>query len=232
MKTVVQGKNVVMFIYDGGIWKLYACAKSCTLVVVTDFIETSVSGAGVWSTFKPTRNSFTGNITGIVNLEVVGMLSLGDLRQRQAEQVLLTMRYQRTSNEGNVYTEQADFYISSSQDDGSFDDVNVFSIGLRGTGPLTAVTAPTPITPPGCVGVSRYEYVGVGEESFFVADGTGGTDDIRGKDILEANKDGEAFRIILSGTPVGKEVLYTSATGRFDWSIPWETGEQGYILYQ
>jgi hypothetical protein len=37
--------------------------------------------------------------------------------------------------------------------------------------------------------------------------------------------------IITSGTPVGKEVLYDSATGDFTWAVPFD-GETFFILYQ
>lgn len=235
----VLGKNVVVFINDGGIWKVYACAKSATLILNTDFVETSISGQGVFATYLPTKNSFTGTLEGVTSLEEEGKLSLPDLRQRQITQQLIMMRFQRTDSDSHVYTDEASFYISSSTDVGSFDDMNLFTIELRGTGSLTQVFTPTPIFPPGCVGVTRAEYTGIGDETFFVADGTnasviadGSNADIRGKEILEANKDGIGFKVILSGTPVGKEVKYTSASGRFDWSIPYAPGEEAYILYQ
>jgi hypothetical protein len=221
----VQGKNVVVFIYDG-MWKMYACAKSATLEVITDFIETSVSGTGLFATYLPTKNSFTGSLDGVTSLEEESMLSLPDLRQRQITQQLLLMRFQRTDDAGNVYTDEASFYISSSSDTGSFDDMNLFSIDLRGTGVLTQIF--TPVNPPiDGVEVVRYEYTGVGGE-------TGFTDSsLIGKYILEVNKDGVSnARILTSGTPVGKEVKYVSATGQFLWAIEFEPGEEIFILYQ
>ncbi len=71
----------------------------------------------------------------------------------------------------------------------------------------------------------RYEYTGVGSESFFTDAA------LINRYILEANKDGLGFRVILSGTPVNKEVKYDIATGRFDWSVPYEAGEESYIIW-
>ena len=55
-----------------------------------------------------------------------------------------------------------------------------------------------------------------------------------GKDILEVVKDGIGFcKIITSGTPVSKEVKYTSSTGTFEFAIPFDSGEESpYVLYQ
>lgn len=225
--SLVQGKNVVVFIYDGGIWKIYACAKSATLNLATDFIETSVSGTGVFATYAPTKNSFTGTLEGVTSLEMDAVLSLPDLQQRQISQQLLMMRFQRTDNDGNVYTSQASFFISNSSDTGSFDDMDLFSIELRGTGVFTQIFTPIVPVPIDGLEVQRYEYTATGGE-------TGFTDpDLIGKNILDVNKDGVSnSRIIISGTPVAKEVRYISSTGAFTWAIPMEPGEEIFVIFQ
>jgi len=136
----VAGKNVVIEIKVGDVWTLYACAKSATLNVATDFIETSVAGAGKFATYLPTKISFTGTLEGVTSLEQDGMLSLPDLRARQLTQEKLRTRFQRTSDDGKVYTDEAYFFISSSNDVGSFDDMNIFTIEMQGTGILTQYT--------------------------------------------------------------------------------------------
>lgn len=137
MDKKVQGKNVLVYIDDGGTDKLYACALSASLNLETEFIETSVSGTGTFATFLPTKNSFTGSLDGVTSLEESGMLSLADLRQRQIAQTPLSMRFELTNGNGDTYTEEATFYISSSSYDGSFDSMSHFSIELRGTGILS-----------------------------------------------------------------------------------------------
>lgn len=140
----VAGKNVIIFIKVGSDWELYACATSATLNVNTDMIETSVSGQGKFATFLPTKNSFTGTLEGVTSLEESGKLSLPDLRQRQLAQNLLMLRFQR-SDGTNLYTEEGSFYITSSSDVGSFDAMNLFTIQLQGTGPLSEVASGTPV---------------------------------------------------------------------------------------
>lgn len=133
----VLGKNVVVFIQVGSDWVLYACATSATLNVATDIIETSVSGNGRFKSFLPTANSFTATLEGVTSFETDGKLSLPDLRQRQIAQELLMMKFQRSDELGNLYTDQASFYITNSSDTGSFNDMNIFTIEAQGTGILS-----------------------------------------------------------------------------------------------
>ncbi len=224
MSDIVSGKDVVVYIYDSGVWKLYACARSCTLTITTEFIETSVAGYGLNATYLPTKNTFSGSLDGVVSLEPGSILNYPDLQQRQITHQTLLMRFQRTSRTGVVYTSEVTFYISSSSDTGSYDNANVFTIELKGTGIPGQVF--TPQIPPTGPGVSyRYPYTGTGGESFFTDAA------LINRYILEANKDGIGFRVILSGTPVNKEVKYDIATGRFDWSTLFEPGEEAYIIW-
>lgn len=224
---IVNGNDAVAYIFDGGLWKPYVCGTSVTLNVITDFIETSVSGSGLFATFSPTKNSFTGNMQGVVSLNVTGSLTLPDLRQKQIAQTVFLLRFQRTDEIGNTYTDEANFFIISSSDTGSFESMNIFDIGLQGTGKLTQVFTPVVPIPVGAGLVYRYEYTAVGGE-------TGFTDaELAGKTILEVNIDGISYGpIIISGTPVGKEIKYITASGQFVWPPPAEAGEEIYVLYQ
>jgi len=223
--SLVRGQNVVVLIFDGGVWKHYACGRSCTFNISTEFIETSVAGHGKTSTFAPTKNSFTGSIDGLMDLNPSGKLSFPDLQQRQLAHQILLMRWQRTDESGNVYTSEANFYISNSTDEGSFDNANIFSIELKGTG--TPIQVFTPTATLNSSKVKREPLTGVGGENTITKPA------LIGKDILEVVKDGLGYaKIILTGTPIGKEVKYTSSTGSFEFAQQWEPGEEGYVLYQ
>ncbi len=69
----------------------------------------------------------------------------------------------------------------------------------------------------------RYDYTGVGGESSFIA--------VVNKTILSAHKDGVLYQVILTGTPTGKQVLYTAASGTFLWSDSFTPGEFAQIVY-
>ena len=133
----VQGKNVIVKIKVAGVYTPYLCARSASISISTDFIETSVSGTGLNATFLPTKNSFTCSMEGVVSLNDPAGVTLADLRGLQLAQSLLEVSYERTDDGGAIYNEEFTAYISSSSDTGSFDDMNTFSIELRGTGAIT-----------------------------------------------------------------------------------------------
>ena len=133
----VLGKNVVVLAKQGSEWVLYACATSATLNVTTDIIETSVSGNGRFKSFLPTADSFTGTLEGVTSFEPDGKLSLQDLRKKQIDHELLRIKFQRSVDPENVYSEEASFYITSSSDVGSYDGMNNFTIEMQGTGILS-----------------------------------------------------------------------------------------------
>ncbi len=134
--SIVKGSDFIGFIFDSGEWKPYVCATSISLNVTTDIIETSVTGTGLWAAYKPTKNSFTGSISGLVDLNESGSLDYSDLQTLQFNQTIFQMQFQRTDQDGNVYTTYGSFFITGSSDTGSFDGVNTFSITLQGTGVL------------------------------------------------------------------------------------------------
>lgn len=222
--SLVRGDNCIVYFYESGSWVPYACALTCSLDVQTDFIETSTTGTGRMATFSPTKNSFTGSIEGLVSLGDAGVLSLPDLRQKQLSQELLLLRFQRTAENGSVYTDECNFYISSSSDSGAFGNAASFNIGLRGTGNIKQIFTSTAYTPHS---MKRFEYTGTGGEVSF-------SDPLLiDKDIIEVNKDGIGnSKIITGGTPASKQVLYTASTGTLEWAIPFEPGEEAYVLYQ
>jgi predicted secreted protein len=136
--ATVRGKNVTVRIYDDG-WKLYACASSCSLDVNTSVIETSVTGSGTWATFIPQKNSWSGSLQGVVNLDSDSSLTLYDLRVKQIALTEFQIQFERIDDDGNYYLDQGHAIIVNSSDTGSVDDINTFTIGLQGTGALTPI---------------------------------------------------------------------------------------------
>ncbi|HEX8334515.1 MAG TPA: hypothetical protein VF622_17960 [Segetibacter sp.] len=133
---IVYGEDVIVEFEEAGEWKPYACGRSCSLTVTTEFINVSRKGDGKYKRVLPTINSFTGSIDGVVNLDEPTMLTLADLRKKQVTHTVLRMRIVREATNGTKYIDTAYFYISGSTDTGSVEDVNTFSIELIGTGAL------------------------------------------------------------------------------------------------
>ena len=221
---LVRGEDVEVLFFDGGVWKNYACARACTLTVNTSMIETTTTGAGAYSTFVPEKHSFSGTIDGLVNLDNGDGLSLADLRARQLAMQLMQMRFYRTGTDGGVYYDDVFFYITSSSDSGEFATMNTFNISFTGTGQLVQHFTNAPIIHEK---VKRYDFTFTGGELTKVIPL------LIGKDILDVNRDGISnAEIILTGSPVDKQVLYTSVSGTFEWYIEGNTGEKVFILYQ
>jgi hypothetical protein len=192
-------------------------------------IETSTTGSGDYASFLPQKHSFTGTIDGIVVLDEMTMLSLADLRQRQLSMQKLLMRFTRTDRLGNVYTDECNFFVTSSSDNGALDGVAEYSISLQGTGAITQVFTPTTLQ---LHAVKIYPQID--DTQAFAGGETSITISLLiGKDILDVSIDGISFyTIITTGTPVSKQVKYDTSTGTFSWMIPAEPGQVFKIEYQ
>ena len=228
--SLVKGENFIFRIFDGGIWKPYACARSGNMNIDTETIETTVTGSGNYKTFEPTVHSFSASIDGIISLNNSGSLSLDELQALQLSKTKLFCRFTSTSEAGDIYTKECYFYITNSTETGSFDGIATFSLSLIGTGSITQIFTP----PPPTTGIV-YRYPAQGA----TAPVTAGTLTILvaglgNKNMLGVYKDGIGNNdIILSGTPVDKEVLYETvgSDGQFTWAIPFD-GENWYCNYQ
>lgn len=228
--SLVRGKNVAVLFWnaDEGVWFPYACGRSCSLNVATDFIETSVSGQGVWRTNVPMANSFTGNIDGLMNLEKVNFLSIADLRAKQYAQTRLLVRFQREDDDAHIYTDEFYCYISGSTDTNSFDNVSTFTIDLIGDGAITQIFTPSPIANGK---MFREQFIlPATEVTVTTSDITATTFD----NIISVVLDGYDYPVIINtGTPIGDEVKAVVATGVI--TFPYadaDNDRNGYIEYQ
>ena len=128
----IKGKNVLVQVFKNGVWTDFGCAISVSLDVNTEMIETSEKGAGNFATFLPSKISFTGSLSGYVDLT---KLSLREFRGYQLDGAKLKMIWKRTDGT-NDYTESADFLITNTHDESSFVGFNSYSVDLQGTGVL------------------------------------------------------------------------------------------------
>lgn len=222
---IVKGENIILFIYDDGMWKPVVCGRDCSFETQAEEIETSITGSGVWRTFEYKALTWTCSFDGVILLDGVNELSLQDLRAYQYSRQKVLIRYQREDDASNVYTDEGYGLLVSISDTGNYQDVGTFSIGIKGTGPLSSVIVPTPVDP--AAKVKRFEYTA-----------TGGEDDfdnavLINKDILDVVLDGVGRSVIITaGTPVGQEAKYSSGSGRITFPFPLPAGTEAYVLYQ
>jgi predicted secreted protein len=135
----VKGENVLVLFYDGGNTKIYACATGCELKIDTEIVETSEVGSGDWQTNRTVKNSFSGNIKGLVNYDQPTMLSLFDLRNKQTNFTKLKMVFQRLDEAGNDKINEGDILITNSSESAAFDGLATFDVEFKGTGKLITI---------------------------------------------------------------------------------------------
>jgi hypothetical protein len=231
---IVKGEDVLVLEYVDALseWVLYGCARTCSLNFKTSMIETSVTGAQGWYTGVAGQHSFTGTLDGLVNLEEENLISLADLRKKQIDRNKLRLRFQRTAIDGlTVYTEEADFYITSSNDEGTINNFNTFNIELQGTGSLSQVFTPSTIL----TNVKRFQYTANGGEVQIetVKNIAGVTVSLIGKTVIGFWRKGEGLsKQLVTGTPIAAEFKHDSVTGYLHIATAASADEEFFGFYQ
>jgi hypothetical protein len=223
--SLIRGDNVILYVYDGGLWKPVVCGRSCTLNTTAGTIGTSITGSGSWETFEYTSLSWTASLEGLIYLQKTNCLSTPDLRAMQFGRQKILIRYQRTDTSNNVYLEEGTGIITSISDTADTGSAATFSIEIKGTGALTIVFTPTPINP--TAKVKRLEYTASGGETSFANAA------LQGKDIVVVSLDGiMRSKIITAGTPTDQEAKYTSASGTITFPMALDNDMEVVVLYQ
>lgn len=139
----------------------------------------------------------------------------------------ISVRYERSRVIGSNYLIQYDGKMLV------IDSVSIKNEGYRaeaiirchGVDDSTGTGSGGSVTPVPQIGV--YNYTGTGLE-----DGEFTSTELAGRYVFSATKDGVNFKILReTGTPVDKQVLNTKATGKMEWSVLFEPGEEAIVLY-
>lgn len=236
MSDLVPGIYYVFYLYQGGQWRGYMCARTMDIPVETGTIETTVTGSGNWRTFEPTAHSYGINIQGVISLDSSINLTFPQLRSLQFAKTPLLWRSVMTSQQNHTYVEEGTVFIINSIPTQSFDGVATFSISFQGSSKIVQVnTPPTPITQ----GDMRYPTQG-NTAPYISGSSSWGLPGLTPSNTNLTNvvKDGRGSNnIILSGTPIGNEVLFeenpdSAGDGLLTWAVPFEEVETPpYIQY-
>ena len=139
---LVLGKDVVLYLRvdDTGDFKPIGCARSVTMEVQKEFIETSGILSGNYRTYIPSAITSSGTMEGLVLLggtDSPDIHNLGNIYQNLLNEKL-NMRFFMLDETQTYYLEKAlDVYIESISETSSFDNITTFSINFKGTGPIT-----------------------------------------------------------------------------------------------
>ena len=227
MAYVVKGKNIVFKAEKSGDYRVWACAQSLRLVVETGLLETSTPTTGTYKTFSPvglTEWSITlGGVLYLRDQAVTKNFALESIvEQVRNDGYNITIIF--TDDEGYVETFSGFVYIPLTEIFRETSTVGKYTIEFKGSGEFTlSTTVPSSTSTPRM----RYVYTATGGESFF-SDAT-----LIARTIEWVDHVDQAMVIVNSpSTPASlKEVEYTSASGRFDFFLPLETGAVIIVLY-
>jgi len=139
---LVLGKDVILYVRvnDTGDFKPIGCARSVTIDVQYEFIETSGPVTGNSRTFIPSASTSSGTMDGLVLLggtDSPDIHNLGNVYQNLLNQKLNMRFYMEDETHDYYFEKSLDVYIESISETTSFDNVTTFSINFKGTGPIT-----------------------------------------------------------------------------------------------
>jgi predicted secreted protein len=139
---LVLGKDAVLSVrVDGtGDYKPIGCARSVTLEVQNEFIETSGPTTGNFRTYIPSASTSSGTMDGLVLLGPTSspdIHNLGNIYENLLNQKLNMRFYMEDETQVYFFEKSLDVYIESISESTSFDNVTTFSVNFKGTGPIT-----------------------------------------------------------------------------------------------
>lgn len=136
--NLVYGKDVVISLTDDLF--PFACARSITLTIDSDMIETSTTGSGNFRTYIPGALSFNGTIEGlaVINYGSTSDFTIENLYGFITSGQLFKLKwYEQDVNGLHFMSKEAMVYIESLTETASFDNVVTFSANFKGSGPIT-----------------------------------------------------------------------------------------------
>jgi predicted secreted protein len=141
---LVKGEDVILKFSDGDLVEnehIY-CARSVTLDVQRDYIETSINSSGIFRTYTPTGITWSGTIEGLVyiadaNIPTYGVTAYGLLNALINGANSITLEFYEEDMEHSKWTKKSGLiFIESVSETASFDNMTTFSVTFRGNGQL------------------------------------------------------------------------------------------------
>jgi len=139
---LVLGKDAVLYIRQNGVGDFLpiGCARSVTIDLQKEFIETSGIGSGEYRTYIPSAITTSGTMEGLVLLgptDSPSIYNLGNIYQYLLN-TELNLRFYMADETGEYYLEKSmNVYIESISETSSFDNITTFSVNFKGTGSIS-----------------------------------------------------------------------------------------------
>lgn len=138
---LVNGKDVVLQLDNGTEFVPIGCARSITFDIQREFIDTSITGQGIWKTSVPAAGSFSATIEGLVFLAADDntKIQMNYLYQALMNGSFINVLFVDSDNESNQLTKTFSGYIETITETASFDNMTTFSATIKGIG-LPSIT--------------------------------------------------------------------------------------------
>jgi hypothetical protein len=220
MPAKVHGKDVIFSVLDGGTFHPLLCSTNCSLTTNTEAIPTTTYSSGSNRSFRPRLNDYSLSLYGLTVIEGEGGMLWLLNRQKNGETFGYQLAFTDTEDTVTYITGYA--FITSSTFNGDATAFSDFQLELQGTGAYTVADLPTENF--GEVNLYEYDAIGGETEISNVA--------ITNKTVLEVMRDGIAYKVILTGTPAGNQVKYTTSTGTLTFGAALGVGEWIAVQYK
>lgn len=134
--ALVNGKDVLIEMNNGTELVPVGCARSITFDIRRDFIDTSITGQGIWQTSIPAAGSFSATIEGLVFLAADdnAKTQMNFYYQSLISGSLISVSFTDDDLSGNELIKSFSGYIETITETASFDNMVTFSATIKGTG--------------------------------------------------------------------------------------------------
>jgi len=135
----VNGKDAILYKYNETTleWVPFGCARSITLDISREMVETSISGNGIFKTYVPGAGSVTGTIEGIVFIQTIEstLVTMKSLYDLIIGGTVFNIKYYENDIDGVTYLQkELTVILESLNETASFDNMVTFSANFRGIG--------------------------------------------------------------------------------------------------
>lgn len=222
MAGKVEGKNVILSIYNGGSYVPVGCATNCTIQVDTELIPTTTNDSGVYRTFIPRFNEWEVTCDGVTILEGASNYLPLDTLTEQIRQSGIDLQVEFTDPDGTTKTFEGFAYIYTTNIDSLYGDFSNFSFSAKGSGAFTIDT----VTSPSYTGGMTIEFTGDGVTTAF------SDADLINRTLHLGFVDHYEWKIVTAGSPSAEEIKFTTGSGQIDFATAPDSGVRIKLFYE
>lgn len=226
MSTFIHGKELRLYKVSSGFGNQeVGCSTDCEIDMATDMREVTNYQSAKFKEFKPNTNQWNVSTSGLIT---IGSYDYAAMVRDWVAQTPITLIFNIDGGALGSTQLTGTAYINAVKLAGSNGAVATYAISFMGSGILNVTS--TIIPPSTSNDVTRFEYTAVGGE-LSVTDAV-----LLNKNAVVSVLRGgtDIGNIKISGTPIGEEKKYVSATGTVSWAVdrPAAVGEYFAILWK